>query len=87
MLTGVAAGAADCKVGDMSKAAQVAQKSLLLQRLLADSEPVRRAESSGNPQALAGIAAAREILRDAQAALRKGRSPRGAGCAKALDRR
>lgn len=69
LLTGVAAGAADCKVGDMSKAAQVAQKLLLLQRLLADSEPLRRAESSGNPQALAGIAAAREILRDAQAAL------------------
>jgi len=63
------AGAAECEGEDVGKAPQVSQKLALLERLLADSEPLRRAEASGDPRALAGIADARQILRDARRAL------------------
>ncbi|HEY5643841.1 MAG TPA: hypothetical protein VIS31_13320 [Woeseiaceae bacterium] len=69
LLGSSAAVAANCKGEDLSKAPQVAQKIALLERLLTNSEPLRRAEASGDPAALEQIAGARQILADASQAL------------------
>lgn len=62
------AGATDCDE-DQSKASQVEQKLDLLERLLNDSEPLRRAQAEGNLNALSKIDEARESLAGARAAL------------------
>ena len=69
LLGSSAAVAANCKGEDLSKAPQVAQKIALLERLLTNSEPLRRAEASGDPAALEQLAGARQILADARQAL------------------
>ena len=69
LLGSSAAVAASCKGEDLSKAPQVAQKIALLERLLTNSEPLRRAEASGDPAALEQVAGARQILADARQAL------------------
>ena len=66
--SGVASGT-DCRGEDLSKTSQVAQKIMLLERLLTSSEPLRRAEASGEPAALEGIASARQTLAAAKQAL------------------
>jgi len=71
-LSGAVADAADCSAEDNSKSSQVEQKIALLQRLVEDSEPLRRAERSGDPQALESIANARQALSGARKALQEG---------------
>ena len=66
--SGVASGT-DCRGEDLSKTSQVAQKIMLLERLLTSSEPLKRAEASGDPVALEGIASARQTLAEAKQAL------------------
>jgi hypothetical protein len=57
---------------DQGKAPQVAQKLDLLARLLDDSEPLRRARTEGNAEALSKIEEARKSMTDARAALDSG---------------
>jgi len=66
------AKAADCEREDRGKMPAVEQKVALLERLLTDSEPLRRAEASGDPATLERIAGARTVLGDARAALDEG---------------
>ncbi|MDH5617538.1 MAG: hypothetical protein OEZ11_02765 [Gammaproteobacteria bacterium] len=66
------ARAAGCTGEDQGKALQVAQKLDLLERLLDDSEPLRRAEQEGNETALANIEKARRSMAEARAALNDG---------------
>jgi hypothetical protein len=71
-LIGATADAEMCSGEDANRFAQIEQKIVLLQRLMEDSEPLRRAERSGNPQALESIAKARQALSGARKALDEG---------------
>ncbi len=71
-LCGAAVEAADCVAEDTRKSPQIAQKIALLARLMEDSEPLRRAEQSGDADALEAIAKARQSLSDARDALAEG---------------
>jgi len=71
-LIGATADAETCSGEDTSRSAQIEQKIGLLQRLMEDSGPLRRAEQSGNPQALEAIDKARQALTGARQALDKG---------------
>jgi len=68
---GCGAQAASCDE-DQSKAPQVAQKLDLLERLLNDSEPLRRAQEAGDADVLAQIEEARVSMVEARAALDDG---------------
>jgi len=72
VVSGGLADAADCEGEDQSKAPAVGQKVALLERLLTDSEPLRRAEGSGDPATLDKIAGARAVLAEASQALEDG---------------
>ena len=71
-LIGATADAETCSGEDTNRSAQIEQKIVLLQRLMEDSEPLRRAERSGNPQALESIDKARQALSEARRALDEG---------------
>lgn len=66
------AQAADCSGEDQGKAKQIGQKIDLLERLLGDSEPMRRAREAGNSETLAAIDTARMALDEAKQALADG---------------
>jgi len=71
-LIGATADAEICTGEDTNRSSQIEQKIVLLQRLMEDSEPMRRAERSGNPQALESIDKARQALSEARKALDAG---------------
>jgi len=71
-LIGATADAEKCIGEDTNRSSQIEQKIVLLQRLMEDSEPLRRAESSGNAQALESIDKARQALSGARKALEEG---------------
>lgn len=71
-LCGATVEAADCVGEDTRKLPQIAQKIALLDRLMEDSEPLRRAEQSGDAEALEAISNARQALSDARKALAEG---------------
>jgi hypothetical protein len=70
-LSGGAQGA-DCTAEDPGKAKQVGQKIDLLERLLGDSEPMRRAVQSGDSETLLSISTAKQTLDEAKQALADG---------------
>ena len=69
---GGGAHAADCSGDDPAKAKQVGQKIDLLERLLGDSEPMRRAEQIGDSETLLSIVTAKKTLDEAKQALADG---------------
>jgi hypothetical protein len=71
-LIGATADAGICTEEDANRSSQIEQKIVLLQRLMEDSEPLRRVERSGNPQALESIDKARQALSEARIALDEG---------------
>lgn len=71
-LIGATVDAADCVGEDSRRSPQIAQKIALLARLMEDSEPLRRAEQSGDAEALEAVANARLALSDARTALAAG---------------
>ena len=71
-LIGATADAEICTGEDANRSAQIEQKIVLLQRLVEDSEPLRRAERSGNLEALESIDKARQALSGAKEALDEG---------------
>jgi len=71
-LIGATAEAEMCTGEDTNRSSQIEQKIVLLQRLMEDSEPLRRAERSGNSQALESIDKARQALSGARKALDEG---------------
>ena len=71
-LIGATADAEICTGEDVNRSSQIEQKIVLLQRLVEDSEPLRRAERSGNLEALESIDKARQALSGARKALGEG---------------
>jgi len=71
-LIGATADAEICTGQDVNRSSQIEQKIVLLQRLVEDSEPLRRAERSGNLEALESIDKARQALSGARIALDEG---------------
>jgi len=71
-LIGATADAEVCTGEDANRSSQIEQKVVLLQRLVEDSEPLRRAERSGNLEALESIDKARQALSGARKALDEG---------------
>ena len=71
-LFGAIVDAAECIDEDTSKSPQITQKIALLARLMEDSEPLRRAERSGDAEALEAVANARQALSAARDALADG---------------
>lgn len=71
-LIGATADAQTCSTEDTNRSAQIEQKIVLLQRLMEDSEPLRRVERSANPEALESIDKARQALSGARKALDEG---------------
>jgi len=71
-LIGATAEAEMCTGEDTNRSSQIEQKITLLERLMEDSEPLRRAERSGNLEALESIEKARQALSGARSALDSG---------------
>ena len=71
-LIGANADAESCFAEDTNRLPQIEQKIVLLQRLMEDSEPLRRVERGGNLEALEAIDKARQVLSGARKALDEG---------------